>query len=141
MSASNEPVIKFRNYTPQYTQQRSHETTAGTDKVSSNSTEPTADSTTGQTTEREVLPSENVNTVKNTSRRDVPIDPIKQELLQYSNTDQVNIIPKKPNSDLKNMVASKLEKLQRRTQLAIVELLREKIRDEERDGDDGDDDN
>jgi coiled-coil domain-containing protein 12 len=37
------------------------------------------------------------------------------------------IAPKKPNWDLKNQVADKLARLQRRTQRAIVDILREKM--------------
>jgi len=39
----------------------------------------------------------------------------------------LNIAPRKPNWDLKRDVAKKMEKLNRRTQLAIVELLKERI--------------
>ncbi len=39
----------------------------------------------------------------------------------------VSIAPKKPNSDLRRDVAKKLEKLERRTQRAIIELMRKYI--------------
>lgn len=40
----------------------------------------------------------------------------------------VNIAPKKPNWDLRRDVAKKLEKLERRTQRALVELMQEEER-------------
>lgn len=40
------------------------------------------------------------------------------------------IAPKKPNWDLKNQVADRLARLQRRTQRAIVDILREKMAQE-----------
>ena len=68
---------------------------------------------------------------KEAEKSSVRLDPIKRELLEYQDQDDFNIIPKKANWDLKNMVAKKLEKLNRRTQLAIVEILRKKIKNEE----------
>lgn len=40
----------------------------------------------------------------------------------------VNVAPKKPNWDLRRDVAKKLEKLERRTQRAITELLQQEQR-------------
>ncbi len=40
----------------------------------------------------------------------------------------VNVAPKKPNWDLRRDVAKKLEKLERRTQRAIVQLLQQEQR-------------
>ena len=40
----------------------------------------------------------------------------------------VNVAPKKPNWDLRRDVAKKLEKLERRTQRAIIELLQQEQR-------------
>ncbi len=53
-------------------------------------------------------------------------DVIKRELILTTVEDQ-NILPKKINWDLKLQVAERMEKLKRKTQRAIVELLREKI--------------
>jgi coiled-coil domain-containing protein 12 len=47
------------------------------------------------------------------------------------------ILPKKINWDLKKQIAPKLEKLKKRTQKAIVEMLREKFSKENNDDDDG----
>jgi hypothetical protein len=40
---------------------------------------------------------------------------------------QLDIAPKKPNWDLKRDIAKKLEKLERRTQAAIVKLIKQKL--------------
>ena len=40
----------------------------------------------------------------------------------------MNVAPKKPNWDLRRDVAKKLEKLERRTQRAIIELLQQEQR-------------
>ncbi|KAL3861392.1 hypothetical protein ACJMK2_007427 [Sinanodonta woodiana] len=42
--------------------------------------------------------------------------------------DLVNLAPRKPDWDLKRDVAKKLEKLERRTQRAIAELIRERLK-------------
>ena len=60
-----------------------------------------------------------------------PSELLKREIeaaLKAKDDEEAAIIaPKKPNWDLKNQVADRLERLQRRTQRAIVDLLREKI--------------
>jgi coiled-coil domain-containing protein 12 len=53
-------------------------------------------------------------------------DVIKLELLKYRD-EELNIMPKKPNWDLKSQIEGKLNKLKKRTQKAIVEILREKL--------------
>lgn len=40
---------------------------------------------------------------------------------------QLDVAPKKANWDLKQHIAKKLDKLERRTQQAIVELIKEKV--------------
>ncbi|TRY84962.1 hypothetical protein DNTS_019031 [Danionella cerebrum] len=45
--------------------------------------------------------------------------------------DLVNLAPRKPDWDLKRDVAKKLEKLERRTQKAIAELIRERLKGSE----------
>merc|ERR1712116_88721 len=45
--------------------------------------------------------------------------------------DFVNLAPRKPDWDLKRDIAKKLEKLERRTQKAIVELIRERLKEED----------
>ena len=61
-------------------------------------------------------------------------DIIKEELAQYKE-EELNIVPKKPNWDLKVMMEERIQKLKRRTQRAIVEILREKLAAEEAEGD------
>lgn len=56
----------------------------------------------------------------------VETDLIKLELQKFQG-EELNIMPKKPNWDLKVQVEGKLEKLKNRTQKAIVEILREKL--------------
>lgn len=50
-----------------------------------------------------------------------------EEELEKINSDEINLVPKKINADLKQQIAPKLEKLKRRTQKAIVDILREKL--------------
>ena len=57
-------------------------------------------------------------------------DVIKHELAQIQ-SEEVNIAPRKANLDLKSQVAGNLDKLKRRTQRAIVDILRERLREEE----------
>ena len=57
----------------------------------------------------------------------VGADAIKDELSSINKDDELNIVPKKLNWDLKSQVSSKIERLEKRTQRAIVEILREKL--------------
>ncbi len=64
-------------------------------------------------------------------------DVIKRELqrhLEEHGSEQLNVAPRKPNWDLKRDVAKKMEKLNRLTQKAVVELLREKLAREAEEG-------
>ena len=45
--------------------------------------------------------------------------------------DFISLAPRKPDWDLKRDVAPKLEKLERRTQKAIAELIRERLKEED----------
>lgn len=47
--------------------------------------------------------------------------------LEENTTEEINIVPKKPNWDLKNQISGKMAKLNRKTQRAIVDMLRDKI--------------
>ena len=49
----------------------------------------------------------------------------------FFSQDFVNLAPRKPDWDLKRDIAPKLEKLERRTQRAIAELIRERLADED----------
>ena len=53
-------------------------------------------------------------------------DFIKSELAQLQ-MEEINIVPKHPNFDLKQGIQQRLDKLKRRTQRSIVEMLRAKI--------------
>lgn len=61
-------------------------------------------------------------------------DVIKLELAQYTE-EELNIVPKKANWDLKSQIEGRLNKLKRKTQRAIVDILREKLA-ERSDGED-----
>lgn len=59
-----------------------------------------------------------------------PADLIQQELQEVAQkigSNELNIVPKKVNWDLKRHAEFKVEKLRKRTQRAIVEILREKL--------------
>lgn len=67
-------------------------------------------------------------------------DQVKEEILvgnQSANAvaldelDLMSLAPRKPDWDLKRDVAPKLEKLERRTQRAIAELIRERLKQED----------
>ncbi|XP_011418659.3 coiled-coil domain-containing protein 12-like [Crassostrea angulata] len=49
------------------------------------------------------------------------------EEMSIEEVDLINLAPRKPDWDLKRDVAKKLEKLERRTQRAIAELIRERL--------------
>ena len=84
------------------------------------------DSSIGAKEENEKL-EENEND-KGKTAASVPVngDIIKSELAQLQ-TEEINIVPKHPNFDLKQGIQQRLEKLKKRTQRSIVEILREKI--------------
>lgn len=56
---------------------------------------------------------------------------LEKELDACGNGEELNVVPKKANWDLKNMVADRLEKLRRRTERAVVDILREKLKQEQ----------
>lgn len=53
------------------------------------------------------------------------------EGLTMENLDFTNLAPRKPDWDLKRDIAPKLAKLDRKTQKAIAELIRERLKDED----------
>lgn len=121
INETNKPKIKFRNYTP-------YDTSLLSDKK-----EPQIKQTEGllvKSTETKLTIPPPTNT--NTTSLLPTVDPIQQELnnvtLQIgSNNKELNIIPKKINWDLKRHSDYKIEKLRKRTQRVIVEILREKL--------------
>eukprot|EP01038_Epipyxis_sp_PR26KG_P008501 gene8501-11493_t len=99
--------IKFRNYVPR-------DTTLITKSQVSNDNESTV-----------------VNLTNNNIEMKGPtVDVLRQELELHNNKEELNIVPKKPNWDLKSQVSDKIEKLRNRTIRSIVEILREKIVDD-----------
>ena len=123
------PVIKFRNYTPQNVAVPSSAPSKPQTEALSEDSKPTA----SLESQPKVINRVEEPPEKEATQSFERLDPIKRELLDYQDQDEINIIPKKANWDLKNMVAKKIEKLNRRTQLAIVEMLREKMKNEEED--------
>lgn len=51
-----------------------------------------------------------------------------QQPLEIEDIDITNLAPRKPDWDLKRDVAKKLDRLERRTQKAIAELIRERLK-------------
>ncbi len=51
--------------------------------------------------------------------------------VEIEQLDFTNLAPRKPDWDLKRDIAPKLEKLERRTQRAIAELIRERLQEED----------
>ena len=137
--ANNEaikPKIKFRNYTP-------YDTSLLSDKK-----EPQIKQTEGllvkSTETKQIIEPTTTTTNSNTISLLPTVDPIQQELnnviLQIGNNNkELNIIPKKINWDLKRHSEYKIEKLRKRTQRVIVEMLREKLTAEGADAVGGDD--
>ena len=64
-------------------------------------------------------------------------DKVKEELEnekvghQMESLDFQNLAPRKPDWDLKRDIAGKLEKLEKRTQKAIAELIRDRLKEED----------
>lgn len=77
---------------------------------------------------------ENVEVIDNTKKEETDI--IKRELAQY-NEEELNIVPKKANWDLKSQIEDRMNKLKRKTQRAIVDILREKLAEKSDDEGDG----
>jgi len=75
---------------------------------------------------RYIVKRENETSEANSSINNMETDVIRRELALLS-TNDINVVPKKINHDLKSQVESRLEKLRKRTQRAIVEIIREKI--------------
>ena len=138
--SENKPKIRFRNYTP-YDQTLL--AASKVDDVDSSKDQivekPASDDysklkinniTTG-TSESAVKTSTNIVTLKPEENA------IEKELSQVENklnngnSAELNIIPKKINWDLKRHIEPKVEKLRKRTQRAIVEILKEKLSSEE----------
>jgi coiled-coil domain-containing protein 12 len=98
---SKEPAIKFKNYKPYDNKLIVKEKKDLTIE-----------------TEKEKEKEENIKREE--------LDIIKRELAQH-NDEELNIVPKKPNWDLKSQIEERMNKLKRKTQRAIVDILREKL--------------
>lgn len=52
------------------------------------------------------------------------------EELNRIDKNEINIVPKKPNHDLKRQVQSRLDKLKRKTQRVLISVIQEKLANE-----------
>jgi coiled-coil domain-containing protein 12 len=125
--------IKFRNYKP-------YDSSLVADAGSAKTEEPAAK--VAKIAEDAVIQQIEVPTEEPPSK---PNDPIQAALSELQGSEEeINIVPKKPNWDLKSQIEDKLERLRKRTQRSIVEILREKLsaegQQEEGDGGYSDDD-
>ena len=75
--------------------------------------------------------------VLDSSGTPIEMNIIKRELALLK-SEEINIVPKKSNYDLKGQVEKRLSKLKKRTQKAIVEILREKLAAQNDDSSDDD---
>ena len=115
--------IKFRNYQP-------YDATLKEDKTSEESKKVSSSSSSSSTAAIASAIVATTGAAKGSvGGKGKEVDIIKLELAKHS-TQELNVVPKKPNWDLKSQVSGKLEKLRKRTQRAIVEILREKITSE-----------
>ncbi|KAM7363939.1 coiled-coil domain-containing protein 12 [Cochliomyia hominivorax] len=78
-----------------------------------------------ETTEGEILPQEPSGDIEKAVEDQ--LDLLKQPII-IDEIDITNLAPRKPDWDLKRDVAKKLERLDRRTQKAIAELIRERLK-------------
>jgi coiled-coil domain-containing protein 12 len=69
------------------------------------------------------------SSIRKAAEARVKRSPIQQELDSLS-SDSLHLVPRKPNSDLKKQVEERLKKLNKRTERALVDMLREKLKRE-----------
>jgi coiled-coil domain-containing protein 12 len=121
-----EGVIKFRNYRP-----------AAEVAPTKNEEQPPATGKEGTKPQGTVAGGSKPAAKQASEAEDI----IKAELKRHMEEtgvggEQLSVAPKKPNWDLKRDVSKKLDKLNRMTQKAIVEMLREKLAQEAEDDSD-----
>ena len=147
---ATKPVIRFRNYKPNDASLQAKKPTeddlAGQAADGENGSH-AATAATGMAPSSSMVPATATATAGSDVGVDAPAgskrkraeegDVIKRELAQHTE-EELNIVPKKPNWDLKSQVEDRIQKLKRRTQRAIVEILREKLAAESRNDDDDD---
>jgi coiled-coil domain-containing protein 12 len=109
--------LKFRNYRPNDSSLGISEvkTDEGINDVKTNEPKQTLE-------EKEIH-----NEVQSKAKYYETVDILKEELSRLEAMEEVNIAPRKANWDLKQQIEKKMEKLNRRTQRAIVDILREKM--------------
>ena len=113
--------MKFRNYLP-------HDAKLGSDSAKTDKeTEESASESKGGDGDRK---SKEMNKGK---KVETGVDLIQQELAAFDAKDDVKVLPQKPDQDLRMQVDGRLKKLKKRTQRAIVDILREKLKANEED--------
>lgn len=78
-----------------------------------------------ETTEGEVLPQEPTDDIETAIQSQLNL---LQQPMVIDEIDITNLAPRKPDWDLKRDVSKKLERLERRTQKAIAELIRDRLK-------------
>jgi len=151
---ATKPVIRFRNYKPNDASLQAKKPAeddlagqAADGENGSHAASAAATAATGMAPSSSMVPATATATAGSDVGVDAPAgskrkraeegDVIKRELAQHTE-EELNIVPKKPNWDLKSQVEDRIQKLKRRTQRAIVEILREKLAAESRNDDDDD---
>ncbi|CAM9853979.1 unnamed protein product [Ectocarpus sp. 12 AP-2014] len=133
--------IKFRNYRPQdaavrqqaLDSRKAGEPTSGSSSDAANKGEGAASSSGKSMGGGRKEGGEEPEEEQEGKRKAPESSLIQQELKKQKETqdeEELNIAPKKANWDLKRDVEKKLEKLDRRTQRAIVEIIRERMAEE-----------
>ena len=139
---NNKPKIRFRNYTP-YDQSLLDKSKTN-DVVTPHQNQSAVGAASSASVITEIEPPTTKNLLPTTTTitsLKLEENPIEKELLEVKNSlnngldgsSDLNIVPKKINWDLKRHIEPKIEKLRKRTQRAIVEILKEKLSKEEED--------
>ena len=138
-SASSKPTISFRNYVPK---DASLDPAASTTSPMQEDEEPITKRQKTNTTDQR-----NKEDKTQKSSLEIALAKTSHESRDAAGQNHTggwsnvtHIAPKKVNADLKRDIQSKMDKLERRTQRAIVELLRERLEKEAAEGGGADDD-
>jgi len=127
VESADKKRIKFRNYRP-------HDNSLLGEKIVVDSVVTvTTNKLTENTAVLEIDGSgyQKKNEIEHAKNVEIPVDIILKELAENS-SEELHIVPKKPNWDLKNQISDSLNKLKKKTQKSIVEILREKLENEQR---------
>jgi len=128
MAAGGASKLKFRNYRPQDTDLKNKAIAPALPKpiLDEAKTQPATDK-------------KEAGSAQSKQATAVIQKELKEHVAEQGGEEVLNIAPRKPNWDLKRDVAKKMEKLNKRTQLSIVDLIKERIEREAAEEDDEDD--